>query len=260
MARFIWFSGRWPTATGTQCGFCTPGFVMALFAYHHTGEPGDDEVIHDVLAGNLCRCTGYRPIVDAARIVGGGPSDRFADMEKDLVARLEGLAPSADLSMAGAGLLRAPQRWKTWRRCVTSIATRISGPAGTDLGLLASKERQAAGDGHLPSRVCPSFGASSETDTHLEIGAGGDLHGGAAADRQALSRDGGSDPAHRARARSATWGTIGGNVGNASPIGDTPALFDRARRDRGASLGARAPRAADRGLFRRLSQDGAFGR
>jgi len=51
----------------SQCGFCTPGFVMALAAFSQSGEPAEDAAIHDALAGNLCRCTGYRPIVDAAR-------------------------------------------------------------------------------------------------------------------------------------------------------------------------------------------------
>ena len=54
-------------ADATQCGFCTPGFVMAMFAFHHGGEPAEDALIHEALAGNLCRCTGYRSIVDACR-------------------------------------------------------------------------------------------------------------------------------------------------------------------------------------------------
>ena len=58
----------------TQCGFCTPGFVMAMFAFHHGGEPPEDAIIHEALAGNLCRCTGYRSIVDACRRVAGGPA------------------------------------------------------------------------------------------------------------------------------------------------------------------------------------------
>ncbi|MGB2870223.1 MAG: xanthine dehydrogenase small subunit [Bacteroidota bacterium] len=51
---------------GSQCGFCTPGFVMSLFAlYKNTDHPSREE-IDDALTGNLCRCTGYRPIVEAA--------------------------------------------------------------------------------------------------------------------------------------------------------------------------------------------------
>jgi xanthine dehydrogenase small subunit len=50
---------------GSQCGFCTPGFVMSLFAlYQSDAQPQRDEVL-EALAGNLCRCTGYRPIIDA---------------------------------------------------------------------------------------------------------------------------------------------------------------------------------------------------
>ena len=53
-------------AGGSQCGFCTPGFVMSLFAAGYSGETGDA-----VLEGNLCRCTGYRPIREAARSLAG---------------------------------------------------------------------------------------------------------------------------------------------------------------------------------------------
>ena len=53
---------------GSQCGFCTPGFVMSLFAAWCNGEGLDETGIDTTLAGNLCRCTGYRPIVDASTI------------------------------------------------------------------------------------------------------------------------------------------------------------------------------------------------
>src|SRR5262245_3750656 len=64
-------------ADATQCGFCTPGFVMAMFAFHHGGEPADTAIVHEALAGNLCRCTGYRPIAAACRRIARGPADRF---------------------------------------------------------------------------------------------------------------------------------------------------------------------------------------
>ena len=51
----------------SQCGFCTPGFAMSLFALYRTANAPSREGIHDALSGNLCRCTGYRPIVDAAQ-------------------------------------------------------------------------------------------------------------------------------------------------------------------------------------------------
>src|SRR5437870_3245737 len=51
---------------GSQCGFCTPGFVMSLFALYKSAQKPSRRDINDALAGNLCRCTGYRPIVNAA--------------------------------------------------------------------------------------------------------------------------------------------------------------------------------------------------
>ena len=50
-------------ADATQCGFCTPGFVMSAYAFAAGGEAADPATIHDALAGNLCRCTGYHNIV-----------------------------------------------------------------------------------------------------------------------------------------------------------------------------------------------------
>src|SRR5271167_4269082 len=50
----------------SQCGFCTPGFVMSLFALYLRVPAAGREAVLDALAGNLCRCTGYRPIIDAA--------------------------------------------------------------------------------------------------------------------------------------------------------------------------------------------------
>ncbi|MDC6684561.1 2Fe-2S iron-sulfur cluster-binding protein, partial [Leclercia adecarboxylata] len=55
---------------GSQCGFCTPGFVMSLFALQKNRgdsvQTYDPHQTHEALAGNLCRCTGYRPILAAA--------------------------------------------------------------------------------------------------------------------------------------------------------------------------------------------------
>ena len=66
-------------AHASQCGFCTPGIVMSLFAGYHSGQPMTYAGLCDQLAGNLCRCTGYRPIIAAAmETCNGAPADRFA--------------------------------------------------------------------------------------------------------------------------------------------------------------------------------------
>ena len=52
---------------GSQCGFCTPGFTMSLFSMQKNYKSINNEIIEEALSGNLCRCTGYRPIIDAAK-------------------------------------------------------------------------------------------------------------------------------------------------------------------------------------------------
>ncbi len=52
---------------GSQCGFCTPGFTMSLFSMQKNYKLINNETIEETLSGNLCRCTGYRPIIDAAK-------------------------------------------------------------------------------------------------------------------------------------------------------------------------------------------------
>ena len=79
---------------GSQCGFCTPGIVMSLFAAYHSGAPATVASLCDQLAGNLCRCTGYRPILTAGLATcDGAPNDRFAATAEQ---RAEALAALAD--------------------------------------------------------------------------------------------------------------------------------------------------------------------
>ncbi len=55
-------------AGAVQCGFCTPGFVVAVAdLLEHDPDP-DEPVIREALSGNLCRCTGYQKILDAVRL------------------------------------------------------------------------------------------------------------------------------------------------------------------------------------------------
>jgi len=71
---------------GSQCGYCTPGIVMSLFALHKKHTAPDKETITDGLTGNLCRCTGYRPIIDAAHsMFKDGTKDQFSDNEGKII-------------------------------------------------------------------------------------------------------------------------------------------------------------------------------
>ncbi|MGL4592336.1 MAG: 2Fe-2S iron-sulfur cluster-binding protein, partial [Aestuariivirga sp.] len=88
---------------GSQCGFCTPGFIMSLFALYHSGKAPTRQDIVDQIAGNLCRCTGYRPIVDAAtRACTGTALDRWARAADETARKLAKLQDGTDLLCGAA--------------------------------------------------------------------------------------------------------------------------------------------------------------
>ena len=74
----------------SQCGFCTPGFVMSLFAMYKNFSKFNEEIIDETLSGNLCRCTGYRPIIDAAKSLSNkSGDDHFKKSEKKIINLLK---------------------------------------------------------------------------------------------------------------------------------------------------------------------------
>ena len=75
---------------GSQCGFCTPGFVMSLFAMYKNFSFYNKENIQDSISGNLCRCTGYKPIVDAAKSLNNvNRLDQFDKNKKKIISLLK---------------------------------------------------------------------------------------------------------------------------------------------------------------------------
>ena len=196
-------------ADASQCGFCTPGIAMALYAFLEGGEEPEDETIHDALAGNLCRCTGYRPIVDAARRAERAPA----------------AAPAAPVPEAGPDYEAGAQTFFAPRTLDALIALRAERPdapilaGGTDLGLLFSKERRAFDAIISTARV--------EELCRLEVGEDGIEIGAAVTYTRALpvldaEYPGMGELIRRIGSRQIrNLGTIGGNIGNASPIGDT---------------------------------------
>jgi xanthine dehydrogenase small subunit len=211
---------------GSQCGFCTPGFVMSLFAlYHEDRAPGRQRIL-DVLAGNLCRCTGYRPIVDAARrMYELGERDHFSAVEPDTIAQLKAFVDGDRLAFAHAGKRYfAPRRIDDLAALCEQFPGACLLAGGTDVGLWVTKQ-------HRDLDTLIYVGAVEElrrlemADTHLEIGAAVtytdamDALGDHWPDFGELIRRLGSVQIRNS-------GTIGGNVANGSPIGDSmPALI-----------------------------------
>ena len=205
-------------ADATQCGFCTPGFVMAMFAFRHGGEPADDARIHDALAGNLCRCTGYRAIVDAYRLAARTGVDRVAPESAATVEALASLPASADYRH-GAQVFHAPRSLDALFTAMAQLPDAILLAGGTDLGLRVSKDREP-----LPAVISTTAVAELQPITSgadaLEIG-------GAATYTEALPHLDRHFPAFGTLVRRIgsrqirNLGTIAGNLATASPIGDT---------------------------------------
>jgi aerobic-type carbon monoxide dehydrogenase small subunit (CoxS/CutS family) len=70
LPEFERYASAFERHAAVQCGFCTPGFLLTLKSLRDAGELSSDEEIRHGLDGNLCRCTGYRAILEAARDIG----------------------------------------------------------------------------------------------------------------------------------------------------------------------------------------------
>jgi len=213
-------------AHGSQCGFCTPGFVMSLFGMYQNhvcrGEPVTRELAQQELSGNLCRCTGYRPILDAARQM-----ERLPRVEQDepaLLRQLEelawrrgqaGAAPAANYMrpLGLAELLRL--------RAERPQAQLVAGC--TDAGLWVTKQHRQF-EQVLDLTQVEELRRIEPYEHHLAIGAAATLaeaFAALAAQRPQLKPF--FDRFAGLPVRNS--GTLGGNVANGSPIGDSMPLL-----------------------------------
>jgi xanthine dehydrogenase small subunit len=211
----------------SQCGFCTPGIVMSLFAAYHSGAPQTYDGLCDQLAGNLCRCTGYRPIIAAAlESCNGAPADRFATSAGTRAAALAALADREDVFVGDEhAFFAAPANVDSlaalYARCPD--ATLVAG--ATDVGLWITKQLRDLKRVIWLGRVAGLDGVQSSDDNAVSLGAGvtladaAPLLGAIHPDLAELLRRFGS---MQVRAS----GTVGGNIANGSPIGDlAPAMI-----------------------------------
>lgn len=189
---------------GSQCGFCTPGIVMSLAAGQVAGETDHERQ----LAGNLCRCTGYAPILRAAEAAGGKPQPDWLANRPEAPARRGGAAPELPQSIDALA-----------DQLVMHPHSRIVAGA-TDLGLWVNKAMADLGPVVFVSQITEM--ARIETAPYMiRIGAGATI--------EALRREMAHHHPHFAEmlARFASAqvrgaATVGGNIANGSPIGDAP--------------------------------------
>ena len=208
---------------GSQCGFCTPGFVMSLWSLYlkREGRPGHPQrkEIDDTLSGNLCRCTGYRPIIDAAQRMFDLPKVAF---DRDaLAASLKAIQRKDMLTYTCDGQsfhvpLNLEQLMQV--RSAHPGATLLSG--GTDIGLWVTKQLRTLGDIIYLNQVA-QLQTLAEKNGKLEIGAAVSLDDAYAALCKHYPQELTEHWRRFASLPIRNAGTLGGNVANGSPIGDS---------------------------------------
>ena len=207
---------------GSQCGFCTPGFVMSLYA-RSIGAAGTRGVpVADVIAGNLCRCTGYGPILAAGEAVKPHvPNDAYVATMLRSIVQHETLA--LEFADPLSGIVR---RWFAPRDGATLAALLTAYPAanllagGTDVGLWVTKQQRALATVIWLGELA-ELNVLVEDAAGLRIGAGvryADAHAALAR----LHPDLGELVRRLGAVQVRNAGTIGGNIANGSPIGDMP--------------------------------------
>jgi xanthine dehydrogenase small subunit len=229
----------------SQCGFCTPGFVMSLLVLFKNQAAPDRPAICEALAGNLCRCTGYRPILDAATAMyaqagetalppAAGGDDDWRHWLRRPATALQPAGPAERRLAQALATLQPPQGWRH-----EAAGTRFFAPhttqqlsallhehpqawvlaGGTDVGLWVNKALQDT-PVFLWTGGVPQLQRIETSATHLTIGAAVTLDQAFAALQAQWPALGEvwrrfASPPVRAS------GTLGGNVANGSPIGDS---------------------------------------
>lgn len=226
---------------GSQCGFCTPGIVASLAALYHNkqankqasgeSETASEQEIHEALSGNLCRCTGYRPIIEAAKAMGqyAQPHAQAAISEPKALADVGHFDPSAPkdsnlpaIEHEGRRLF-LPDTESQLADLLVAYPDATLWAGGTDLGLEITQQFK-----QFDTIICldkiTSLTQVSETDAEICFGAMVTysasetyLNNHFPSFAQLITRI--------AARQIRNLGTLGGNVANASPIGDTPPVF-----------------------------------
>lgn len=215
---------------GSQCGFCTPGFVMSLYVLYLNYQGKEKptlQQINDCLAGNLCRCTGYGPIIRSAENMFDYPHPEQELPQPDKVALLEDIRQSGMISLSYSDKVTGTERQYFAPASRDELADiRQKNPqaillsGGTDVGLWVSKQHR-----DLPAIIY----LGNVQDMKQMLVKGRNLHLGAAVTySRAMERiaqlypDFGEVIRRIGSTQIRNQGTIGGNIANGSPIGDTP--------------------------------------
>ena len=217
---------------GSQCGFCTPGFVMSLFALYQNKNSVDLHQINEALSGNLCRCTGYKPIIAAAFSMfnekSDEPLDYYKKNQKNITKILGELNNPKHISLSYKKSNKtikydAPSTINELSNVLINSTSANIIAAGTDLSLEITQTMKEFS--HIVSvNQVIELKEIKDNAKELEIGAAVSYED-AASSLISNWPDLGPFLQRFASLPIKNWATIGGNIANASPIGDMPPVL-----------------------------------
>tara|TARA_Y100000590_G_scaffold327231_2_gene371506 strand:- start:363 stop:1799 length:1437 start_codon:yes stop_codon:yes gene_type:complete len=209
---------------GSQCGFCTPGFVMSLFAMYKNHSSYKDDTIKDAIQGNLCRCTGYRPIIDAAKSLNKESKfDDFSRNKKITLSLLKKIKQRNINIISGKKKYFAPKSVNELKIILKQNPNSILISGGTDVSLIVTKERKDL-NSLIYMNSIDELNYIKNNNNYIEVGASTPLINFEnfikkyLPDFSKILKRYGSVQIRNA-------GTIAGNIATASPIGDTLPLL-----------------------------------
>ena len=126
---------------GSQCGFCTPGFVMSMFGMYKDKVKPSNQNIDEYLAGNLCRCTGYNSIKKAAKkMYSYGRKDKFSKNENKIIKLLKKIKHNDILISKNNNKFYIPSNLKNLIKYTQNNKQYKFVTGGTDIALEVTKK------------------------------------------------------------------------------------------------------------------------
>ncbi len=212
---------------GSQCGFCTPGFVMSLYGLWMRDPSPGTEAIERALQGNLCRCTGYAPIIRAAKAIssyGAPDADQLHSERATIMGRLASLNDGLRVEIGtGDNRLIVPANLDDFASLYAENPEARIVAGSTDVGLWVTKFMRDLGPVMFIGNIA-GLRRIAENDSEVRLYAGvsyTDAQAVLGAVFPQLSQLWNRIAGEQIR----NMGTIGGNIANGSPIGDTPPPF-----------------------------------
>ena len=208
---------------GSQCGFCTPGFVMSLFSMYKNNTFYDEKTIEESISGNLCRCTGYRPIIDAAKSLNNKKSDQFKKNKTKIISLLKKIQPKNIFINNQNKKYFAPRTISELKKIIKKYPNLDFLSGGTDLSLVVTKQKKDLKNIIYLNSI-NELNYIKKNNKYIEVGATTSLRTFELFIKKYYS-DFNTILKRYGSVQIRNVATIAGNIATASPIGDTLPLL-----------------------------------